>query len=401
MKKRSVIVISVVLIAAAGAAVYYFADRGNQPSEWLTLNADQGNLDVVVAATGTIEPDTTVQVGTQVSGTIAELYADWNSYVKKGETIARLDTTFLWVSVEEADANLEKAQIEQDEDSVNLKRAKQLFDRSLESQADYDTSVATFQSAEADVNAAQTALEQAEINLSYATIKAPISGIIVSRNVDIGETVASSYSTPTLFSIANSLKDMQVDAYVDEGDIGSIKDGEPVSFNVDAYPNKVFSGRVTQIRLQPDTLQNVVEYVVIIDAPNPDLKLLPGMTANLTIHIAEARSVLMVPTTALLFVPPPEYLTELSGVVPDSIVRKIEKRIRPQGASSGFGQGGQQPNQTRSLIPGSYFVAWTLKGARIEPVRVRVGLSNGTDTQVEGDLTAGEPVVVGMLIGSR
>ncbi len=385
----------------AGILVYVESQERIEGDQWLTLKTSRGDLDVVVTATGSLAPDTTVQVGTQVSGKITKLYVDWNSRVNVGETMARLDTTFLWASVEQAEANLKKATVEEAEAKTNLERVTQLYARNLDSRAVYDTTLASYQSAQSDVNSARTAFDETEINLGYATIKAPISGVVLSRNVDIGETVAASYSTPTLFSIANSLTDLQILAYVDEGDIGSVKVKQHVTFNVDAYPNDVFKGTVTQVRLQPDTVQNVVEYVVVIDAPNPDLKLLPGMTANLTIHVAEDRNVIKVPTTALRFVPPAKYMAELSGVVPDSVVQRLKRESLSQSAAGVAGQEGQEGYANRQLNPGSFFVVWVPDGKGMKPVRVRIGLSDGVSTEVEGNLKDGEPVIVGMLVGDH
>lgn len=419
MKKRKLVTIAVLVIVVAGG-ITFFATRGHSEAvQWLTLPVGRGNVDVVVTATGTLAPDTTVQVGTQVSGTIAHLYVDWNSHVRKGEVVARLDTTFLWASVEQAEANLEKAQVAEQQNKKTLDRVQKLFNRKLDSQQDYDNALATYQTSKASVLQAQTSLDQAQINLSYATIRSPIGGVVISRNVDIGQTVASSFNTPTLFTIANDLSDMQVQASVDEGDIGNVKVGEHVTFTVDAYPNSVFNGTVTQIRLQPTTVQNVVEYTVIIDVPNPQMKLLPGMTANLTIEVAQARDVLKVPTTALRFMPPAQYLTALRKAIPDSVRERFRKRFGNSGSRNGgngfrgaapggfggpggqaFGQGSGQGYQNRELRPGSYFMVWVLDGKNIKPVRVQIGLSDGTNTQVDGDLKAGEPAVVGMLASS-
>ncbi len=412
MKKKRIVAAILVLVVIAGV-VTFFASKGNSESvQWLTLPVGRGNVDVVVTATGTLAPDTTVQVGTQVSGTIAKLYADWNTRVRRGQVVALLDTTFLWASVEQAQANLQKAVVAEQQAKRTFERVKQLYDRNLDSQSDYDTALSGYQTAQASVLQAQTSLDQARINLSYATIRSPISGVVISRNVDIGQTVASSFNTPTLFTIANNLSDMQVQASVDEGDIGNVKVGEHVSFTVDAYPNSVFKGKVTQIRLQPSTVQNVVEYTVIIDVPNPDMKLLPGMTANLTIDIAQADDVLKVPTTALRFMPPQQYLAQLRKAIPDSVREKFRKRFERFHKENGggapgqfggqgghpFGQaGGGQSYQDRDLTPGSYFMVWVLDGKTIRPVRVQIGLSDGTSTQVSGDLRPGEPVVVGML----
>lgn len=409
MKKKKLISIGVLVLVVAGS-VTFFATRSNSEAvQWLSLTVGRGNVDVVVTATGTLAPDTTVQVGTQVSGTIAKLYADWNSRVRKGQVVAQLDTTFLWASVEQAEANLDKMKVAAEQAKRTFDRVKQLFQRNLDSQSDYDTALSNFQTAQANVLQAQTSLDQARINLSYATIKSPIGGVVISRNVDIGQTVASSFNTPTLFTIANNLSDMQVQAQVDEGDIGNVRVGEHVTFTVDAYPNDVFKGTVTQIRLEPSTVQNVVEYTVIIDVPNPDMKLLPGMTANLTIEIAHADDVLKVPTTALRFMPPPQYRAEMFKSIPDSVRERFRQRFQKARAKNGGGvgsfagnqsygqQGGGMNYENRDLTPGSYFMVWVLDGKQIKPVRVRIGLSDGTSTQVEGDLKPGEQVVVGML----
>lgn len=409
MKKKRVVT-AVILLLLIGGAVEFFTRNGKtQDAQWLTLNVSRGDVDVTVTATGTLAADTTVQVGTQVSGTISRLYADWNSHVRQGQTIARLDTTFLWAAVEQANANLQKAQVAADLAKTTLDRVKKLYEKNLDSQSDYDTALSNYQTAEAGVGIAKTSLDQANINLSYATIKSPITGVVISRSVDVGQTVASSFSTPTLFTIANNLSDMQVQASVDEGDIGNVKVGEHVTFTVDAYPNDVFTGTVAQIRLQPTTTQNVVEYTVIINVPNPGMKLLPGMTANLTILVASADDVLKVPTTALRFMPPSQYMGQLAKAIPDSVREKFRQRFQqsrsqnggaggPGAGNGSFGQAGGGTNyQNRDLNPGSYFMVWVLDGKQLKAVRVRIGLSDGTSTQVEGNLEPGEQVVVGML----
>ena len=398
-KKKAVLAVAFVLVVA-GVSIFFVSRGKTEDAQWLMLKVARGNLSVVVTATGTLSADTTVQVGTQVSGTIAQLHADFNSVVKKGQVIAKLDTTFLWANVEDAQASLQKTKVQADQAKRNFDRVKQLFERNLDSQSDYDVALSSYESAQADVRSAQTALDRALINMSYATIRAPISGVVISRNFDIGQTVASSFNTPTLFTIANSLSRMQVQASVDEGDIGNVKVGQSVTFTVDAYPTDIFKGRVSQIRLQPNVVQNVVEYTVIIDVPNPDLKLMPGMTANITINIAEDKNVLKVPTTALRFMPPRQYLEELMQQLPDSVREKIQRRNSNANGNSGFGQGGAQSFQTRELTPGSYFRIWILDGKQIKPVRVKIGLSDGTNTEVEGNLHEGEAVVVGALAQS-
>jgi HlyD family secretion protein len=411
MKKRKTIITGLIVVLAIAGGIAFFVSKGKvDDPKWLTVKVSRGDLDVVVTATGTVAADTTIQVGTQVSGTIAQLFVDWNSHVRKGQVMAKLDTTFLWASVEVAESNLQKAQVNADQAKVTFNRVKQLFERNLDSQADYDAASATYESAKSDVKTAQTALDQAHINLNYATIKAPISGVVISRAVDVGQTVAASFSTPTLFTIANDLSRMQVQALVDEGDVGNVKVGQTVTFTVDAYPSQTFKGSVSQIRLQPTTVQNVVEYTVIIEAPNPGLKLMPGMTANITINIAEAKDVLKVPTTALRFTPPRDYLVQMMNQLPDSVKQKFQQRKEQNGGGNAggmaFGGGmngamaGGVTAQTRDLNPGSYFRVWVVNGKQIKPVRVLLGLSDGTNTEVQGELKEGDEVAVGTLIQS-
>ncbi len=405
-KKKTMIIAAIIVLAVIGGVLFFVSNGKSEDPKWLTLKVSRGDLDVVVTATGTIAADTTLQVGTQVSGTIAQLFADWNSHVRKGQVMAKLDTTFLWASVEVAESNLQKAKVAADQAKVTFDRVKQLFDRNLDSQSDYDTALSTYESAQADVKGAQTALDQAHINLSYATIKAPISGVVVSRNVDIGQTVAAGFNTPLLFTVANDLSRMQVQASVDEGDIGNVKVAQTVTFTVDAFPSDVFNGKVSQIRLQSTLVQNVVEYTVIIDAPNPGLKLMPGMTANLTINVAQAKDVLRIPTTALRFTPPSEYLDQLMKQLPDSIKQKFQQRRNQNGGNAGTGSGGGINSgtggnaQNRELTPGSYFRVWVIDGKKIKPVRILLGLSDGTNTQVQGDLKEGDDVAVGTLTQS-
>jgi len=406
-KKKTIITILVIALAISGVAAFFVSKGKSEDPNWLTVKVARGDLNVVVTATGTVAADTTIQVGTQVSGTIAQLFVDWNSRLRKGQVMAKLDTTFLWASVEVAGSNLQKAKVGADQAKVTFDRIKQLYQRNLASQADYDAASATYEQAKSDVKTAETALNQAHINLNYATIKAPISGVVISKNVDIGQTVAASFSTPTLFTIANDLSRMQVQALVDEGDIGNVKVGQDVTFTVDAYPAYTFKGKVSQIRLQPTTVQNVVEYTVIIEAPNPQQKLMPGMTANITINIAEAKDVLKVPTTAFRFTPPRNVLTRVMNELPDSIKQKMQQRWKQNSGGNGTamafgggvngGTGGGYNAQTRDLTPGSYFRVWVTNGKEIRPVRVLLGLSDGTNTQVEGNLKEGDEVAVGAL----
>ncbi|MDD5674751.1 MAG: efflux RND transporter periplasmic adaptor subunit, partial [Chitinivibrionales bacterium] len=273
-------------------------------TQWRTAPVEKGDIKVEVTASGTVNPHSLVQVGTQVSGTISKIFVDFNSRVKKNQLIAVLDTTFLYAAVEDAAASLLKAKAQENLSRVTVERQQALFDKGLAARADLDQSTADYASAKAGLSSAGAQLDRAKINLAYASITSPIAGVVVNRNVDVGQTVAASFNTPTLFTIADDLSKMQVQASIDEADVGQVKMGQTAAFSVDAYPNRQFSGVVTQIRLQPATVQNVVSYTVMIDVDNPDLTLLPGMTANITIAVQEADNVLKVPLAALKFVPP-------------------------------------------------------------------------------------------------
>jgi HlyD family secretion protein len=307
MKKRLLIAgITVVVLAAFGYVEFL---RGNtQKYEFRFDKLTEGDMSVYVTATGTISAVISVDVGTQVSGIVTKLYADFNSEVKAGQLIAMIDTTFLYQSLKDAEANLDKAQAQLDDSRRNLVREKALIDRGLDAQLNYDAALTTNESNEAAVKSAQATLDRAKINLAYATIYAPIDGVVVNRAVNVGQTVAASFSSPTLFTIANDLRQMQVQTTVDESDVGRVSVGQQAVFTVDAYPDDKFTGTVSQIRLAPQSIQNVVNYIVVIDVRNDELKLMPGMTANVKILVANSTNVLKVSNMALRFQPPSELI---------------------------------------------------------------------------------------------
>ncbi|MFZ1685286.1 MAG: efflux RND transporter periplasmic adaptor subunit, partial [Candidatus Zixiibacteriota bacterium] len=301
-RARFWIIVGVVAIVAVSA--WYVYTKKEAPKTTYRMGVvDRGDVVISISATGSLSADTTVQVGTQVSGTIQKLFADFNSEVKKGQLLAILDPTFLQAAADQQRANKDRAAATANDAQRNFNRAKDLFAKGLIAQVDLDAATTALETGQAGLRQAQAALHQAEVNLRYATITAPISGVVVSRNVDVGQTVAASLSAPTLFSIANDLRKMQVQASVDEADIGSVKVGQNVTFRVDAYPDDVFPGTVREIRLAPVVSSNVVTYTVVINVQNPDLKLLPGMTATVTIEVAKAEGVLRVPIQATKFVP--------------------------------------------------------------------------------------------------
>ena len=304
MKKR-VIIPAAVLLFVVGAYFLFF--RGTTKKyEFRFDKVSQGDITMNVTATGTINAVTSVDVGTQVSGIVSKLYADFNSIVKEGQVIAQIDPTFLQQAVKDAEASLERAKAQYADAKRTSERTKTLFEKGLESQAINDAAQTQFESSSAALKQAIASLDRAKINLAYATIYAPISGVVIDRKVNVGQTVAASFSSPTLYTIANDLSKMQVQATIDESDIGKISIGQESSFTVDAYAEEKFSGTVSQIRLAPVSIQNVVNYTVVIDVVNNQLKLMPGMTANVRILVGSSNNVLRVPNMALRFQPPAE-----------------------------------------------------------------------------------------------
>jgi len=372
--------------------------------QFRTVPLERGDVNVEVTASGTINPHYLIQVGTQVSGTISQILVDFNSHVKKGQLIALIDTTFLYAAVEDAAAAKNKALSQQVLTQNASKRTKDLFDKGLAAQADLDQATADFESAKANLVSAQAELDRSKINLEYARIVSPITGVVVNRNVDVGQTVAASFNTPTLFTIADDLSKMQVQASIDEADIGQIHTGQKAKFSVDAYPNRQYEGLVSQIRLQPATVQNVVTYTVMIDLENPDLSLLPGMTANITVEVQNAHDVFKVAAAALKFVPPG--FQGAGG----------KRGGGPGDSASGAGQwkhaeGGRDSASAHKAIAEN--AGWKKSAAgnddrknwgRIfvldngKPVRipVHIGLSNGGFTAIEGDVLEGQAVIIGL-----
>ena len=305
---KKIIIISVIIIALVVSAYFLFFNKGDTAYTFRFDKVAKGDLTVFVTATGTLNAVTSVDVGTQVSGIISKLYADFNSVVKAGDIIAQIDPQFLDQAVKNSQANFDKFQAQYNQSERTYERTKALFDKKLESQSNYDVALANAEGDKASLNQAQAQLDLSKLNLQYATIYAPINGVVINRQVSVGQTVAASFSSPTLFTIANDLSKMQVEATVDESDIGSVSVGQTATFTVDAYPNDNFTGKVSQIRLAPQIVSNVVNYTVIISVENDQLKLMPGMTANVKILVGEKNNVLEVSNLALRFQPPPELI---------------------------------------------------------------------------------------------
>jgi len=308
MMKRTVVISSAVLVILVVVGYVVFVGGSSKKYDFRLDKVSRGDINVTVTATGTINAVVSVDVGTQVSGIVSYLYADFNSVVKEGQVIARIDTTFLWQAVKDADAALDRAKAQTADSKRTFDRETALLAKQLDSQMNYDAALTAYQSNTAAQKQAQAALDRAKINLAYATITAPINGVVINRAVNVGQTVAASFSSPTLYTIANDLAKMQVLTTVDESDIGMISIDQQATFSVDAYPDDKFTGIVSQIRLNPVSIQNVVNYTVVIDVNNDKLKLMPGMTANVKIAAADAHDVLKVSNLALRFQPPADLI---------------------------------------------------------------------------------------------
>jgi HlyD family secretion protein len=397
------IVLAVVVGVGAFGTWWIRRSKAQAQVNYVTSKVDRGRITAKVTASGTLSAIVTVQVGSQVSGRVAALYADWNSQVKKGALVAKIDPALFQASVAQARANLvaaegnlAKAKAQAIDADRQYKRNVTLAERKLIAQADLDTSQATADAAKAGVDAAAGAVEQAkaqlssaEVNLAYTDIISPTDGTVISRNVDVGQTVAASLQAPTLFLIAEDLRKMQVDTSVAEADIGKLKPEMKATFNVDAYPNERFAGTVRQIRNSPQTVQNVVTYDAVIDVPNTDLKLKPGMTANCTFVWAEQDNALRVPNAAMRFQPPGGPPT--SGRPGSPAAGAAPAQGRGAGAQ---GPAGARTDPTRKAV-------WVLRDGKPQRVVFRAGVTDGSFTEVaEGELSEGDLVITDMTGGS-
>jgi HlyD family secretion protein len=384
---KKIIVVAVIVIAALGAGIYFYGRKPQTPT-YKTAKVERGDIVSAVAATGNLAAVVTVQVGTQVSGTIQKLFVDFNSKVSKGQAIAQIDPALFSAQVEQsrgnylsAQAGLEKAKADLIDAKRTLERNRQLVKDGIVAQSDFDSAETKYQEAAAAVKAsegtvAQTrgSYSQAQTNLKYSTIKSPVDGIVVSRNVDVGQTVAASFQTPTLFTIAQDLTKMEIDTSVDEADISRIRVGQPVTFTVDSYPESRFTGKVFQIRNAPIVTQNVVTYVVVVSVDNKELKLKPGMTANVSIETARKENVLKLPAAALRFRP--------KGAKGQKDAKDAREKQTGADSRSKKKEGGQQVY---------------ILGADNKPVSVpiKTGVSNdGQEELVEGTLKENDEVIV-------
>jgi HlyD family secretion protein len=362
---------------------------GDKAEQFRTEKVTRGDVTMSVTATGTVSAVTTVQVGSQVSGVIARLYADFNSTVKKGQLLAELDPTPFEAQVEQRRADLTRAQVQTDDARIKYDRQRRLMEGGLTSQAEVDAAESQWKAARAQVAQAQAALSQVNTNLRYTKIISPIDGMVVDRQYDVGQTVAASFQAPTLFQIAQDLTKMQVQADVDQSDIGRVQVGHMARFSVDAYPEEEFRGRISQIRYNAQVNQNVVTYPVILEVDNPEGRLRPKMTANVTIDVSTVKNVLRVPNAALRFKPP----TEGGGDA-------MQRAARGSGGGGGpaGGAASQLPAGRRRGGPAKGQTVYTLSAEKKPvPVELRAGISDGRLTQVlSGNVKEGDTVIVGV-----
>ena len=361
MKKIVTIIIAIAVIVGA---FFFFRSGDKKVTTYETVELKKGSINNTVTATGTIEPITKVDVGTQVSGTISHIYVDYNSVVTKGQLLAELDRKLLEAELKSEMANLKSSKSEFEYQDKNFKRLHQLHEKNLISETEYEEALYQYEKAQQAYEKAQATLVKAQSNLDYATIYSPIDGVVLSREVEEGQTVVASFETPTMFTIANDLRKMQVIADVDEADIGQVLEGQRVTFTVDAFPDDTFEGDVTQVRLNPTTESNVVTYEVVIDAPNPELKLKPGLTANITVYTMEKNDILLAPLKAFRF-------------TPETDPENPQTTLAPQ-----TGKGEK--------------VVWLQTAEGIVPKVIKVGVSDGIYTEVKEGIQEGSRLIVGV-----
>lgn len=406
MKKKTLIIIGVVSVIALAAvlALKPFSKK-EAVTSFNTVKVEKGNITNTVTATGTIEAIKTVNVGTQVSGILQHVYVDFNDNVKQGQLLAKLDETSLQAQLDQSQSAVNQAQAQLNFNEANFSRLKVLYDKQLISQSDFDQAVYNYENAKGSLANAKFALARAKVNLDYATITSPIDGVVLNRAVEEGQTVAASFNTPTLFTIVNDLTRMEVQTSVDEADIGKVMQNQRVEFTVDAYSDMKFEGNVSEVRLQPVTTNNVVTYVVILSAPNPDKKLMPGMTASATIYVEEKTNTLVLSGKAVRFTPDKDYLAKMfqkmkasgsmpempagamptAGGMPQSMPSGQSMQSMPS-AGLGFGAASSDPKIK---------TVW-LKDDKmgIRPGMIKIGIDNGSNVEVLTGLKEGDEVVI-------
>ncbi len=378
MKKKNVIVFIMVFgLLTASMLIFLSFHKAVTDYVFETDKVERGSVNITITATGTLEATNTVVVGTQVSGVIEKLHVDFNSIVKKGQLIAELDKSTLLSSLENAEADVSKALAEFEYQESNQARMKTLYDQDMLAASDFDLAEYNYKISKASLKSARANLDKAKRNLSYAMIYSPIDGVVLNRAVEEGQTVAASMSTPELFTITNDLSEMQVEADVDEADIGMVKLEQPVDFTVDAFPDETFSGEVTEVRLQPTVSSNVVTYTVIVTVENPKQKLKPGMTASIIDYVEEANDVLLMSGKAIRFQPERELMQDYRSSLP-------EDKQSHQGPPPG-----EETDETHQRI-------WIKEGSAIKPVLVETGINDGSQIEILSGLAEGDLVLTSM-----
>jgi HlyD family secretion protein len=383
-RSRTRFVAIALLVAAAGGTGYWWKNRAPAPEQrYKQQEATVGEITQNVSANGTLSPVTLVNVGTQVSGTVRKLHVDFNDVVKAGQILAELDDTVLVAAAGQSEANIASAQASLDLAKANEARMRTLFADEYVSRQEFDQAIQSRRAAEAALRLARAQNDRDRANLGYSVIRSPVAGVVVDRQIDVGQTVAASFQTPVLFKIAQDLKEMQIYTSFAEADIGNIKVGQPVRFTVDAFPNRHFKGAVKQLRLNPTTTQNVVTYNVVVEVENPEQLLLPGMTAYVSIAVAHRKDVLTVPNAALRFRPPA-----------DAAARETPKEVT--GDSNGRNNGSPRPPGSGRKRDGGSGTVYVLADGKLKAVPVGVGITDNRVTEITGgELKAGDRVVTG------
>ena len=412
--KKKILITSIAVFAAIVIILLAFKPFHKKDSGFTfeTVKVERGDIANVVTATGTINAITTVDVGTQVSGIIKKINVDFNDNVKKGQILAQLDETNLLEQLRQSQASLDQALAQLRFNEATYNRLKALYEKNLIAQADYDQAIFNYENSKAAVSNARSAVSRAQVNLDYATITSPIDGVVLNRAVEEGQTVAASFNTPTLFTIVNDLTQMEVRTSVDEADIGKVIEGQKVEFTVDAYPDLKFEGLVSQVRLQPVTTNNVVTYTVVINAPNPEKKLMPGMTASATIFVEGKNNTLILSGKAIRFTPDQVYLQKMMA----EFMKNADMPNMPQANMRSGVQSGQVPNMSSmpqgmpqmGMFSGTgeadpkTKVVWVKddKGG-IRPVMVKLGIENGSKVEIVTGLNEGDEVVIYMSEGKK
>jgi HlyD family secretion protein len=383
-----------VAIVVIGGSIWYFRRGHDTAPDYQTVAVARGDVIQIVTATGTLNPVVNVTVGSQVSGRISKLNVDFNSIVKSNEVIAEIDPQTYQAQVAQASADLANAKANLELQQAEAERSSELFTNKLISSSDYDTAAATLHEAQATVQIKQASLNNAMVNLGYCKILSPVDGVVISRAIDLGQTVASSFNTPTLFQIANDLTKMQIDSSVAEADVGGVVEGQNVDFTVDAYPYRNFHGVVTQVRNSPTTVNNVVTYDCVISVTNSDYKLKPGMTANVSIIVAQRENVLNIPNGALRFRPPDSAVVLTNSAAAQTAPATngdIFAGTSGQSHRSGHARG------ERPVFHTIYVFSGTGNDAKLQAVQIKTGISDGISTEVLSGLNEGVQVVTGVV----